>query len=168
MGGGAGAEQHTARAQPPQMPQQRAADAVPLIAGQNVCVTYQINIAHRLNAHDADQGTIILAAPERHAGGDLAVQLALRHIGIVPSIGRDHAAIGFGRSIDYREDHRPIILATGSDRAHRASPGYARQRPVSAASMIGVPTASGEVITDSGWNCTAAIRKVLRSIAMIT
>ena len=38
----------------------------------------------------------------------------------------------------------------------------------SIAERIGRPTAPGEVITDSGWNCTAAIGSVLCSIAMMT
>ncbi len=45
---------------------------------------------------------------------------------------------------------------------------FSPQRVAKAASMIGMPISPGEVITDSGWNCTAAIGSDLCSIAMMT
>src|SRR6202022_4657096 len=66
-------------------------------------------------------------APERDSGGDLAIELVQRHIGLVPLVGRDHTAIGLSGSIDDREDGRALVITTGADVAHDAnlSPGVA-------------------------------------------
>jgi len=48
----------------PQMLQQGGADAVPLMRGKHIGVADQIDVAHRLDAHDADQRVIGFAAPE--------------------------------------------------------------------------------------------------------
>jgi hypothetical protein len=50
------------------MLKQRGTDALPLLAGQNVGVADKIDVAHRLEAHHADQCAVLLVTPEYHAG----------------------------------------------------------------------------------------------------
>ena len=95
--------------------EQCAANAALLIAGQYVSVTNEIDVAHRLKSHHADEPALLLIAPERYAGGDLLIELRRWHVGNVPSIGGDHPAIGFGSSIDDREDRRTLAGVAGTD-----------------------------------------------------
>jgi hypothetical protein len=48
-------------------------------------------------------------------------ELSRRHVGLVPSIGRDHAAIDLGRGIDDREDPSAFVVTTAADVAHDAA-----------------------------------------------
>ncbi len=100
------------------MLEQRAANATLLVAGQYVGVTNKIDVAHRLESHHANQRTVLLVAPERYAGGDLLIELRRRHIGVVPSIGRNHPAISLGSSIDDRKDLRTLVSAARTDAVH--------------------------------------------------
>src|SRR5258708_5108118 len=100
------------------MMKKRGADAAPLAAGQDVGVTDQIDVAHRLDAHHTDQFALSLIAPEFDSSGDLAVELLQGHIGFVPAIGRDYAAIGLGGGVDDGEDGPAFVVATGADVAH--------------------------------------------------
>jgi hypothetical protein len=54
------------------MSEQPAADAAPLTGGKDIGVTDQIDIAHRLDAHDPDEDAVRLIPPERDTGRDLA------------------------------------------------------------------------------------------------
>src|SRR5216684_6219337 len=58
-----GADQHRSRARAPQMPNQRAANATPLAARQDVSVTNEIDVAHRLEPNHAYERAILLTAP---------------------------------------------------------------------------------------------------------
>src|SRR5215472_5891599 len=98
--------------------QQSAAYAAPLAARQDVSVTDKIDVADRLETHHACQPAVLFVAPKHDAGGDLAIELVLRHVGLVPSIGRDHATIGFGGTVDDREDGFPIVVTAGADASH--------------------------------------------------
>jgi hypothetical protein len=70
------------------MPKQSAANAAPLAARQDISVTNEIDVAHRLEAHHACQPAVLLITPEHDTGGDLAIELVPRHVGLVPPIGR--------------------------------------------------------------------------------
>src|SRR5258708_19546049 len=101
------------------MMKQGGTDAAPLAAGQDVGVTDQIDVAHRLDAHHADQFALSLIAPEFDSGGDLAVELLQGHIGLVPTIGRDYAAIGLSGGVDDGPAGPLFGGATTPDLAHR-------------------------------------------------
>src|SRR5882672_590261 len=81
----------------------------------------EIDVAHRLQAHHCDERAVPFIAPERDAGGDLAGELVRRHVGLVPAVGRDHAAIGLRGGIHDRQDGRTLVLATEADVAHDAT-----------------------------------------------
>src|SRR5580700_5509517 len=106
------------------MMKQRGTDASPLAAGQDVGVADQIEVAHGLDAHHTNQFALSLIAPEFDSGGDLAVELLQGHIGFVPAIGRDYAAIGLGGGVDDGEDGPALVTATGTDAAHGFEPAY--------------------------------------------
>ena len=81
---------------------------------------YQIDIQDLLYAHHPGESGIQLGAPELNARGDLGSQLLHVHIGLVPAVGGDHAAIGFSRGmmiekISSRADghYQPIDLQKG-------------------------------------------------------
>jgi hypothetical protein len=75
-------------------------------------VADKIDVAHWLEAHHADQCAVLLVTPEYHAGAKFRVELSRRHVGLVPSIGRDHATIDLGRGIDDREDRCAFVVTT--------------------------------------------------------
>src|SRR6266851_3911541 len=81
-------------------------------------MTDQIGIAHRLNAHYADQRTLRLITPERDPGGDLAVELTQRHVRLVPTIFGDYTAISLGGGIDDPQDCCALVITARSDSAH--------------------------------------------------
>src|SRR5262249_43920739 len=117
---GPGADQHAARAQAAQMTEQHAADAAPLAARQDIGVTDEIDVTHRLGAHDAEQPVVLLMPPEHDPGGDLAIELVARHVGLVPAVGRDHPAVGLSGGVDDREYGGALVATTGADHAHDA------------------------------------------------
>src|SRR5260370_2729334 len=113
------------------MMKQRGADAAPLAAGQDVGVTDQIDVAHRLDAHHTDQFALSLIAPEFDSSGDLAVELLQGHVGFVPAIARDYAPTGPGGGVDDGADGPIFGSATEADVAHNGEgagppPGRAR------------------------------------------
>src|SRR5262249_13863224 len=94
------ANQDAPPAQLPQMLEQSTAHTAPLAAWQDVSMTNEIDIAHRLDAHHPGQPPVLLIAPEGDTGSDLAIKLVPRHVGLVPPIGRDHTTIGLGSGVD--------------------------------------------------------------------
>src|SRR5204862_1004520 len=68
-------DEHAARLRAQEVLEQRAADAAPLACGRDVGVADQHDVAHRLDAHDAGEGPLVLVAPEPDAGGDLVLEL---------------------------------------------------------------------------------------------
>ena len=73
---------------------------------------------NRLETHHACQLAVRFITPEHDASGDLAIELVLRHVGLMPPIGRDHATISLGGSVDDRDDGFPIIVTAAADASH--------------------------------------------------
>lgn len=89
----------------------------------HVGVSDEHDILHRLDAHNAEQRAVPLVAEEAHIGSDLGVEIGKRHVGIVPAVRRDDAAIGLGRVVDDGADSLAIGGGAGPDKfvfsAHR-------------------------------------------------
>src|SRR5438067_2194578 len=68
---------------------QRRANAEPLAIRPHIGVTNEIDVSHGLNAHYADELTADISAPERDTGRDVPAKVGVRHVGLVPAIGRD-------------------------------------------------------------------------------
>jgi hypothetical protein len=95
---------------------------MPLMCREDVGVADQINIADTLDAHDADQRTVRLVAPEADPGGDLPFKLVQGHIRVVPAIIGNDAAISLGGSVDDPKNRSAIIITTGPNAAHDRTP----------------------------------------------
>ena len=76
----------------------------------------QIDFLNRLDSDHSDQGGVDLVAPERDPGGDFRIELAGRHVRLVPAVGWNHASICLGGGVHYREDRRTLIIPAGADR----------------------------------------------------
>jgi hypothetical protein len=124
MRGFPGTNQDLPCAELPQMLQQSAANAAPLAAGQDISVTNEIDIVYRLETHHACQPAVLLIAPEHYAGGDLAVEFVPRHVGLMPPIGRDHATISLGGSVDDCQDRLPTVVTAAVDFGHEPIVDY--------------------------------------------
>src|SRR2546423_7806651 len=81
----------------------------------------QLDVKHRLDTHDAEQLAVGLIAPERDPGGDLVVELARRHVGLVRAIGWDHAPIRLRGIVDDRENRGALVITTRANAAHDAN-----------------------------------------------
>src|ERR1700676_4598898 len=91
---------------------------MPLAEGQNIGVTNQIDVAHPLDTHHADQRALLLIAPEHDLGCNLAIELLRCHIGLVPPVGGNHSAISLCRCVYDFEDVGTLILTARADDAH--------------------------------------------------
>src|SRR5688572_13576357 len=92
-------------------------------------MTDQIDIAQRLHAHDADQSLVGLQSPELDAGSNLTAQFRFGHVGIVPSVGGNDAAVCDRGVIDDCEHGREITIVTPANVAHGdecVARGYSR------------------------------------------
>src|SRR5882672_11265975 len=117
FGGGPGADQHAPVAETTEVLDQLTAGALALIARQYIGVPDQVDVAHRLNAHDSDQHTVRLVAPKHDTGIHLGVELARSHVWLMPAIGGDHAAIRHRGGVDDGEDRCALIFTTKPDAA---------------------------------------------------
>jgi len=79
--------------------------------------------------YHAEQLAVRLATPERHARGDLLVELRGGHVRLPPAVGGDDAAVGLGRRVDDRQDRRALVVAAGADRGHAGHARAARRPP---------------------------------------
>ena len=89
-----------------------------LAAWQNVRVTDQLDIAHLLNPHHADERAVGLVPPERHSSREFAIQLVRRHIRVGQEALRDDPTVGLGCGVNDPEDARTLEFATGPNGAH--------------------------------------------------
>jgi hypothetical protein len=87
----------------------------------------QVDIAHGLNAHHADEPTVLQVTPELNAGARLGTELRRRHVGLVPTVRRDDAAVSLSRSIDDAQDERRLILAALAQHAGHLSRAAGRR-----------------------------------------
>ena len=146
-----------------QVREQRTADAGPWLAGQDVRVADQVDVADGLDPHHAEQLAVRLVAPERDSGGDLAVELLGGHVRLVPAILRDHAAVGLGGRVDDREDRAALVVTAGPDGAHRANLATApqrRHRPYAATALAPSPASTRQsASTTAGSSCVPALRR---------
>src|SRR5215471_17539657 len=101
------------------MADQRTTNATLLAARPDISVTNEIDVEHRLEAHDANQHAVLLKSLELNSGGNLSVELVRRHVGLVPTIRRDHASISLSGSVDDCQDGRAIVIAAGADVAQQ-------------------------------------------------
>lgn len=108
---GPGPDEHAALTAQAQVPDQLATDAASLQARRDVCVTYQVYIAHRLNSHHSLQRSVDVEPPERDARGNFPLQLGERHVWLVPTIGRNDATVGFCCRVDHRQGGEEIGTA---------------------------------------------------------
>ena len=122
LGAGPGPHEHRALGPLRDVIEQRAADASALAPGPDVRVPDQVHLAAGLDAHHAEQLAVRLVAPEDDAVGDLALDLGNGHVGLVPAVGGDDAAVGLGGGVDDRGDRLALGGATWPDRrAHLAA-----------------------------------------------
>src|SRR2546427_165613 len=54
----------------PEVLEQRTSEAVSLTVGKDIGMANQVDIAHRLDSHDAEQLAVCFVPPERRAGSD--------------------------------------------------------------------------------------------------
>src|SRR5258708_786998 len=99
------------------MAQQLRPYALPLNGRRNISMAHQRDLSLVLYPHDAGELSFVVRHPEDDARADLAQQLVLRHVGLVPPIGRNHSPIGLGSGIDNRE-HRVAIGLRGLSNEH--------------------------------------------------
>src|SRR5581483_4402317 len=92
--------------------------AATLIARTNIGMADEINIAYWLNTHHADHVAPAVTGPKGNSGGNLRVQLQQAHIGVVPSIRRNDAAVRFRCCIDNLTNYRAFIFTARTDRVH--------------------------------------------------
>src|SRR5690349_5628454 len=78
----------------------------------------QVDVLPRLKAHDAKHRAILFESPERYPRGNVASEVNMRHIGLVPTVCRNHSAIRLGSGIHDREDGGDFIMTTGADGVH--------------------------------------------------
>lgn len=113
-----GPDQNAPIAETQKMLEQCATNALPLCRRKNVCMANQAYVAGSLDAHDAQQSATPLVPPELNPGRHLTIKLLRGHVGLMPSIGRDHATISHGRGIDDREHSRALVFGARSNAAH--------------------------------------------------
>jgi hypothetical protein len=64
----------------------------------------------------------LLTTPKGNARRYLVIELIASHVGLMPSVGRDHAPIGRSGCVDDREYGLPIAVAAEANVAHEANP----------------------------------------------
>src|SRR6516165_3700169 len=117
--GGPGTDQQRPRRLTCKRSQQCSANASALMGQPHVCVADEGGMAHLLKSHDADYGVRLIPTPEVDPGGDLGSEIRSRHVGFMPTIGRDSASVGSCRLVDDRLDHGNISVGAGPN--HRDS-----------------------------------------------
>jgi hypothetical protein len=84
-------------------------------------VADQVDVADGLDTHHSGHHAIDFVADEGDPCCDIGSKLGCRHVGLVPAIRRNRAAISFGCRIDDREHRFRFILAAKADRRLRSS-----------------------------------------------
>src|SRR5262249_12505807 len=81
-------------------------------------VTNEIDVAHRLEAHHADELVVELISPQDNSGSNLAIELGGGHVGLMPPVRRDHTPIGQCRGVNDREHVLAIAVMAEANVAH--------------------------------------------------
>src|SRR5438132_206116 len=89
---------------PAQILEQRAADPCALLRGARIRMPDQRHVAHLLQPHHAGEPPAAPIAPEHYAGADFLVHLFERHIGLLPAVRGNDAAVGSGGVVDHQAD----------------------------------------------------------------
>lgn len=92
-GGFPGADQNSPVRLPLEMLEKQRSDSAALLCGSRVRMTDQRDIGDVLQAHHAHDAPFAAHAEKLDASRHLGADLVERHVGIVPAIGRDDAAI---------------------------------------------------------------------------
>ena len=95
-----------------QMLEQGTAAAVSLAPRQDISMADQLDVAHPLNSHHADERTVGHATPESHSCRELLIKLVRRHVGLLPAVRRDHVPVGLGCAVDDLKDPRAFQIMT--------------------------------------------------------
>src|SRR6185503_551608 len=143
--------EHRPRCFVAEVSEERAADASALAAGPHVRVPDEVHVPDRLDPHDADQLPVLLEAPEGDAGRDLAVELGGVHVGLVPAVLRDRAAVGLGGGVHDREDGRPVGVIAPPDHAGRLGTSTLRRNSHTISPRWFSPTVSTVTTPRSGF-----------------
>ena len=72
-------------------------------------MTYQVDIADGLDAHDAGKLSVDLATREGNAGRDLCSQLVGWYIGLMLAVGRDDASVDLRCIVDDRQHSVSLV-----------------------------------------------------------
>jgi len=116
-------------------------------------VAHERHLALVLDAHHAERSGVLFRDPENDAVRDLGFQLLRRHVGLVPAVRRDHAAIGLGGVVDYREHLRQVRRAALSDAGR--SRGWAQ---AGSPAGVGNYSAGGrDLVHRNGGSCVEAM-----------
>jgi len=85
---------------PPEVIEEKGSHAAVLVSGQRIGVSNERDVGHMLQPHHACDAAIAPQGEEFHTGPHLRHELVVRHVGVVPAIGGNHAAIGERRVVD--------------------------------------------------------------------
>src|ERR1700731_4104669 len=97
------------------MREQARADASFLVAGENVGVADESDVANLLQAHHAYQGSGVLVAPEHDTFVEFMLELLAGHVGFCPaSVGND-SFISAGAIVDDGANAFKILIAAATD-----------------------------------------------------
>src|SRR5215469_13416021 len=100
------------------MPKQARTDASTLVGWTNICMADQVDIPHRLDSHHPDQSVVDFISPECDARCHFGFKLAERHVRLMPTIVRYHAAVGVGRGVDDLQDDRVLASTAKANVSH--------------------------------------------------
>lgn len=115
-GGGPCADEKRLQGRRLEEAKESCADAVVSERRPDVGVSDEGDVAPVLDAHDAGENGVILAAIEKDAVVDLAGDLRAGHVGLVPAVVGYDAFVGPGRIVDDVEDG--VEIPIGADAYH--------------------------------------------------
>ena len=84
-----------------------------LLRGQGIGVSSERDVGHVLQPHDTEHTSVASKAEKFHAGPHFGKKLFARHVGLVPAVGGNHAAIGDRGVVDDGADRFGILNRLG-------------------------------------------------------
>src|SRR5437773_3403284 len=96
-----------------------------LLPAQDIGVSNEVDVAHVLDSHHADQFSVDFVAPEPDAIGDLVIELLDGHVRLMPVVMWDRFTIRLSSLIHDRENPIALIAAAKSNLRHPTK----RRRP---------------------------------------